>query len=55
MVPLVVAFSKEKFSKESVDAFNLALTDFRKTDEWQAILEKNGMADLVKDWPILAQ
>ncbi len=55
MVPLVVAFSKVHFSKESVDAFNHALTEFRKTDEWSAILERNGMADLVKDWPILKQ
>lgn len=55
MVPLVAAFSKKHFSKESVAEFNKQLASFIGGEEWQAILESNGQADLVKDWPMLAQ
>jgi ABC-type amino acid transport substrate-binding protein len=52
-VPLVAVFSKKKFSKEQVDAFNQALAAFKQGPEWQQILEHNGMEDLVKDWPLV--
>lgn len=55
MVPLVAAFSKKHFSKESVAEFNKHLASFIGSEEWQAILESNGQADLVKDWPLLKQ
>jgi ABC-type amino acid transport substrate-binding protein len=55
VVPLVVAFSKDRFTKEIVDTFNLELAKFMKSDEWENILESNGLADLVKDWPMIAQ
>lgn len=55
VVPLVVAFSKDRFSKENVDAFNRELALFQGSDEWARILESNGQADLVKDWPMIAQ
>lgn len=54
-VPLVAAFSKKHFSKESVDAFNQALAKFKQSPEWQELLEKNGLADLVKDWPMVTE
>lgn len=54
VVPLVVAFSKDRFSKENVDTFNSELAKFMKSDEWENILESNGQADLVKDWPMIA-
>ena len=54
-VPLVAAFSKKHFTKESVDAFNQALATFKQSPEWQEILEKNGVADLVKDWPLVTE
>lgn len=54
-VPLVVAFSRKHFSKESVDAFNQALASFKKGPEWREILEKNGMTDLIRDWPLVTE
>jgi ABC-type amino acid transport substrate-binding protein len=54
-VPLVAAFSKKRFSSERVDAFNQALASFKQSPEWQEILERNGLADLVKDWPLVTE
>ncbi|TSA11341.1 MAG: hypothetical protein D4R74_13325 [Betaproteobacteria bacterium] len=54
-VPLVAAFSKKQFTKESVDAFNRALEEFKNSPEWQDILERNGVADLVRDWPMVTE
>jgi ABC-type amino acid transport substrate-binding protein len=55
VVPLVMAFSKKLFDKARVDAFDAELRAFKTTPEYDAILERNGMADLVKDWPILTK
>lgn len=55
VVPLVAAFSKKSFTRESVDAFDQALVSFKQGPEWQAILERNGMSDLVKDWPLVTE
>lgn len=54
-VPLVVAFSKIHFSQQDVAAFNQGLAGLKASQNWESILEKNGLADLVKDWPLLAQ
>jgi len=52
-VPIVAAFSKAVFSKEDVDAFDAALAEFKLTAAWQDVLERNGMADLVREWPVV--
>ena len=52
-VPIVAAFSKAVFSKEDVDAFDAALAKFKLTVAWQDVLERNGMADLVREWPVV--
>lgn len=52
-VPLLAAFSKKRFTKENVDAFNRELVSFKQSPAWPELLEKNGMADLVKDWPMV--
>lgn len=54
-VPLVAAFSRQQFSREQVDAFNRALVEFKRRREWQQILERNGVADLVKEWPLVSE
>lgn len=53
-VPFVTAFSKAVFSKEDVVAFDAALAQFKIGTAWQEVLERNGVADLVRDWPVVA-
>jgi ABC-type amino acid transport substrate-binding protein len=52
-VPLRVAFSAKRFSAEQVVDFNKRLAEFQQGDDWQGVLDRNGFADLVKDWPSL--
>lgn len=52
-VPLIAAFSKQYFSEQDVMDFNRKMAAFKQTADWQEILERNGMADLVHEWPVL--
>ena len=52
-VPLTVAFSKKHYTEADVQEFNTSLRAFKKTEKWQSILDRNGISDLVHDWPIL--
>lgn len=54
-VPLRAAFSSQRFRQDEVDAFNRAWAAFRTGPEWQQILERNGFADLVREWPLLEE
>jgi ABC-type amino acid transport substrate-binding protein len=54
-VPLVAAFSKKQFTRAETDAFNKALAEFRQGPQWKAILERNGLSDLVQAWPMITQ
>ncbi len=54
-VPLVVAFSKKLFSESDVQQFNRLLAEYKKSTAWQDILNQNGFADLVRDWPLITQ
>lgn len=54
-VPLAVAFSRQQFTQADVDAFNRSLASFKQQPEWQNILERNGIADLAKEWPLAAE
>ena len=52
-VPFVAAFSKAKFSDQELQAFNKALAEFKRSPQWEEVLERNGMADLYKPWPMI--
>lgn len=54
-VPLVLAFSKKLFSEADVQQFNRLLAEHKKSAAWQDILNQNGFADLVREWPLIAQ
>ncbi len=53
-VPLVVAFSKSRFSADDVMNFNQRLENFNKNGVWRELAEKNGMGDLIDPFPALA-
>ena len=53
VVPLVAVFSKTRFQAEDVQRFNQELAKFKQGPEWKTILDRNGLADLVRDWPML--
>ncbi len=53
-VPLRAALSPSVFSREDLDRFNALLFDLKKSMAWTNILARNGMADLVVEWPIVA-
>lgn len=48
-VDLGVAFSRKSVDQTFVDRFNARLAEFKTSKEWTAILERNGVEDLVKD------
>ncbi|MBS4098741.1 MAG: ABC transporter substrate-binding protein [Sulfuricella sp.] len=52
-VPLIAAFSKKSFSADEVRDFNVHMDSFKKGPVWAAILNQNGLADLVRDWPLI--
>jgi ABC-type amino acid transport substrate-binding protein len=54
-VPFVAAFSKSKFSDQELKVFNKALADFKRSPQWEEVLESNGIADLYKPWPMITQ
>ena len=53
VVPLVAVFSKKRFKAEDIERFNQDLAKFKEGPEWKTILDRNGLADLVHDWPVL--
>lgn len=54
-VPMVAAFSKDSFSKQDLEAFNAALAQFKSSPQWGQVLERNGLADLVRSWPMITE
>jgi ABC-type amino acid transport substrate-binding protein len=52
-VPFVAAFSKANFSESELQVFNKALVDFKRSPQWEQILERNGLADLSKPWAMI--
>lgn len=55
IVPVVAGFGKNAFSKVDLDAFNAALAQFKRSDAWSEILERNGLADLARPWPLITE
>ncbi|MBF0134478.1 MAG: pentapeptide repeat-containing protein [Magnetococcales bacterium] len=53
LVPLRAAFSAKNFTQEQVEAFNVELGAFQRSPQWPAILERNGLADLVREWDMV--
>ncbi|WP_416560965.1 substrate-binding periplasmic protein [Limnohabitans sp. yimb22184] len=54
-VPFVAAFSKTDFSEQELQAFNQALAEFKRSPRWAQVLERNGLTDLSKPWPMIAE
>ena len=54
-VPFVAAFSKASFSEQELQAFNKALAEFKRSPQWEQVLERNGLADLSKPWPMITE
>ena len=52
-VPFVAAFSKLSFSEEDLQAFNQALAAFKRSPQWARVLERNGLTELSKPWPMI--
>ncbi|MEG3639595.1 substrate-binding periplasmic protein [Magnetococcus sp. PR-3] len=47
------AFSHNTFTQTQRDAFNQRLATFMQSPTWQRILERNGMRDLIHQWPLI--
>lgn len=54
-VPFVAAFSKANFSEQELQAFNNALALFKSSPQWAQVLERNGLTDLSKPWPMITE
>lgn len=54
-VPFVAAFSKDHFSQQDLLEFNKALAEFKRSPQWGQVLERNGIADLSKPWPVITE
>lgn len=54
-VPFVAAFSKANFSEQELQAFNNALAQFKSSPQWAQVLERNGLTDLSKPWPMITE
>jgi ABC-type amino acid transport substrate-binding protein len=54
-VDLGSAFSTATFSLEEIDEFRNRFNQMLGSPEWEAILFRNGIQDLVKEWPIVSQ
>jgi len=54
-VPFVAAFSKANFTDQEIQTFNKALADFKQSPQWDKVLERNGLADLYKPWPMITE
>jgi len=54
-VPLRSAFSSRRFTQADVDVFNQKWEAFRASPAWQEIIDRNGFADLIREWPLLVE
>ncbi|MBF0145575.1 MAG: pentapeptide repeat-containing protein [Magnetococcales bacterium] len=52
MVPMQAALSPGKFSRKELELFNKSLKEFKQGTEWNAVLEHNGLSDLVRPWEV---
>lgn len=50
-VPLVVAFSAARFTAADVQQFNEQLANLKQSPAWESIVDRNGMSDLIREWP----
>jgi len=55
VVPLRASLSHRTFTSADLENFNQYLAELKASKVWAAILEKNGFADLVEDWPTITQ
>ncbi len=55
MVPLRSAFSSRRFTQADVDQFNQKWLALKASPAWQEIMERNGFADLIREWPLLVE
>jgi hypothetical protein len=53
-VPLRAAFNSRKFSNSDLQRFNQLLNSYQSSAAWQVLLERNGIADLVREWTMLS-
>jgi ABC-type amino acid transport substrate-binding protein len=54
-VPFVAAFSKVHFTQRELQDFNKALAEFKRSPQWEEVLERNGLADLSRPWPMITE
>lgn len=52
-VQLCAALSFSRFTPDDLARFNSELAGLKAGPEWQRLLEANGLADLVREWPSL--
>lgn len=50
-IPMMLAFSKSRFSEEDVKKFNQYLSQMVASGSWREIMERNGMGDLIEALP----
>lgn len=53
VIGLGAALADERFTPAQVDEFNRRMTALKASPMWQQILDRNGMLDLVREWPLL--
>lgn len=54
-VPLRAGLSRRLFSQEDLDNFNTHLAELKADTLWVDIVEQNGFADLLVEWPSITQ
>ena len=54
-VPFVAAFSKVHFTQRELQDFNKALAEFKRSPQGEEVLERNGLADLSRPWPMITE
>jgi hypothetical protein len=52
-VNLGVTLSGKRFSPSDLSVFNNELSKLKASNDWNLILERNGMLDIVRIWPML--
>ena len=54
-VPVTIAFSKKRYSQQEVESFNSRLAELKQHQDWLSLLDRNGLSNLVMDWPLISQ
>lgn len=54
-VPLVMALSTDRFTAEDAARFDRAIEAFQASTRWRELVTRRGLADLVRDWPLVAR